>query len=207
MITLLGHYHEYDKLDIIIQNMNKDKIAFDGRIYSALIDAFEDTQLVIDIYNDAKHNLPASDPYASVLFPPELQTQEFDTFPKVINCAQLQQSACKTTILQELSEMDINNLDSIHDLILITDFNTPSKKAYSTVTSLLNSLHIFWFQGPRDGRVYVTRDAIIDYLTKASENKHVYGFKKLVIMRSKLIPLLLLLVPLPIAFEVVKGWF
>ena len=67
--------------------------------------------------------------------------------------------------------MDINNLDSIHDLILITgtlsdtliikDFNTPSKKAYSTVTSLLNSLHIFWFQGPRDGRVYVTRDAIM----------------------------------------------
>ena len=32
MITLLGHYHEYDKLDIIIQNMNKDKIAFDGRM-------------------------------------------------------------------------------------------------------------------------------------------------------------------------------
>lgn len=33
-----------------------------------------------------------------------------------------------------------------------------------------------------------------DYLTKADENKHVYGFKKLVIMRSKLIPLLFLLV-------------
>ena len=74
---------------------------------------------MIDIYNDAKHNvgangkidleLPASDPYASVLFPPELQTQEFDTFPKVINCAQLQQSACKTTILQELSEVVLNS--------------------------------------------------------------------------------------------------
>lgn len=33
-----------------------------------------------------------------------------------------------------------------------------------------------------------------DYLTKADENKHVYGLKKLVIMRSKLIPLLFLLV-------------
>ena len=33
-----------------------------------------------------------------------------------------------------------------------------------------------------------------DYLTKADENKHVYGFKKLVILRSKLIPLLFLLV-------------
>ena len=32
MITLLGHYHEYDKLDIIFQNMNKDMIAFDGRM-------------------------------------------------------------------------------------------------------------------------------------------------------------------------------
>lgn len=67
--------------------------------------------------------------------------------------------------------MNINNLDSIHDLILITgmtsdtliiiDYNTPSKKAYSTVTALLNSLNIFWFQGPRDGRVYVTRDALM----------------------------------------------
>ena len=56
-----------------------------------------------------------------------------------------------------------------------------------------------------------------DYLTKADENKHVYGFKKLVILRSKLIPLLFLLVlerrravtssPLPIAYEMLKGLF
>lgn len=32
MIHLLGHYHEYDKLDGVIQNMNKDKIPFDGRM-------------------------------------------------------------------------------------------------------------------------------------------------------------------------------
>lgn len=33
MITLLGHYREYDKLDLVIQNMNKDRIAFDGRMW------------------------------------------------------------------------------------------------------------------------------------------------------------------------------
>lgn len=32
MIHLLGHYHEYDKLDGVIQSMNKDKIPFDGRM-------------------------------------------------------------------------------------------------------------------------------------------------------------------------------
>lgn len=67
IINLLGYYHEYDRLDQIIQFMNKDKIPFDGRMwmmidwlicsYSALIDAFEDTQLVIDVYNDAKKNV------------------------------------------------------------------------------------------------------------------------------------------------------
>jgi hypothetical protein len=29
------------------------------------------------------------------------------------------------------------------------------------VTSLLNTLNIFWFQGSKDGRVYVTRDALM----------------------------------------------
>lgn len=33
MIHLLGHYHEYDKLDGLIQSMNKDKIPFDGRMW------------------------------------------------------------------------------------------------------------------------------------------------------------------------------
>ena len=37
MITLLGYYHEYDKLDIVIQNMNKDRIAFDGRMYEVIL--------------------------------------------------------------------------------------------------------------------------------------------------------------------------
>ena len=56
-----------------------------------------------------------------------------------------------------------------------------------------------------------------DYLTKVDENKRVWGFKKLVIARTKMIPLLLLLVlvsvsdvtprPLPIAYEMLKGWF
>lgn len=49
------------------------------------------------------------------------------------------------------------------------------------------------------------------------ENKRVWGFKKMVIARTKLIPLLLLLVsgisgvvmirPLPIAYEMLKGLF
>ena len=56
-----------------------------------------------------------------------------------------------------------------------------------------------------------------DYLTKVDENKRVWGFKKMVIVRTKLIPLLLLLVyvlpgvvmirPLPIAYEMLKGLF
>ena len=56
-----------------------------------------------------------------------------------------------------------------------------------------------------------------DYLTKVDENKRVWGFKKMVIARTKLIPLLLLLVyslpgvvmirPLPIAYEMLKGLF
>lgn len=29
------------------------------------------------------------------------------------------------------------------------------------MTSLLNTLNIFWFQGSKDGRVYVTRDALM----------------------------------------------
>ena len=36
MINLLGVYHEYDKLDQIIQYMNKDKIPFDGKMYQLL---------------------------------------------------------------------------------------------------------------------------------------------------------------------------
>ena len=193
MIKLLGHFHEYDKLDSLIQFMNKDKIPFDGRIYSALIDAFEDTQLVIDVYNDAKNNLPETDPYASLLFPQNTVSQEYQQFPKVIDCARLKQAACKTIILQELSSMNVSSLESVHDLIFITDYHTPNKKVYNTVTSVLNTLNIFWFQGPHDGRIYVTRDALIDYLTKVDENKHVWGFKKLVIARTKLIPILLLL--------------
>ena len=56
-----------------------------------------------------------------------------------------------------------------------------------------------------------------DYLTKVDENKRVWGFKKMVVARTKLIPLLLLLVsgisgvvmirPLPIAYEMLKGLF
>lgn len=90
-------------------------------------------------------------------------------------------------------KMNVSSLESVHDLIFITDYHTPNKKVYNTVTSVLNTLNIFWFQGPHDGRIYVTRDALIDYLTKVDENKHVWGFKKLVIARTKLIPILLLL--------------
>ena len=32
IINLLGYYHEYDRLDQIIQFMNKDKIPFDGKM-------------------------------------------------------------------------------------------------------------------------------------------------------------------------------
>ena len=123
--------------------------------------------------------------------------------------------------------MNANTVDSVHDLIFITDYFTPGKTNFKTVTNMLDKLHIFWFQGPKDGRVYVTRDAILwiygeavmdsDYLTKVDENKRVWGFKKLVIARTKMIPLLLLLVfvplsnviprPLPIAYEMLKGWF
>lgn len=194
------------------------------RSYSALIDAFEDTQLVIDVYNDAKMNvsdddvieakLPESDPYAAQLFPQESTTQQYQQFPKVIDCERLKQSACKSLVLQELSsvhedgggelQMNPNAVESVHDLIFITDYFTPGKTNFKTVTSMLDKLHIFWFQGPKDGRVYVTRDAILwrceekmmrsDYLTKVDENKRVWGFKKLVIARTKMIPLLLLLV-------------
>lgn len=189
-----------------------------------MIDAFEDTQLVIDVYNDAKMNvsdddaieakLPESDPYAAQLFPQESTTQQYQQFPKVIDCERLKQSACKSLVLQELSsvhedgggelQMNPNAVESVHDLIFITDYFTPGKTNFKTVTSMLDKLHIFWFQGPKDGRVYVTRDAILwrreekmmrsDYLTKVDENKRVWGFKKLVIARTKMIPLLLLLV-------------
>lgn len=83
--------------------------------YSALIDAFEDTQLVIDVYNDAKMNvsddagfdiqLPESDPYAAQLFPQESTTLQYQQFPKVIDCERLKQSACKSLVLQELSSV------------------------------------------------------------------------------------------------------
>ena len=80
-----------------------------------MIEAFEDTQLVIDVYNDAKNNvqfpllcdpqLPESDPYASLLFPQDSLSQQYQQFPKVIDCAKLKQAACKTIVLQELSSV------------------------------------------------------------------------------------------------------
>lgn len=33
MINFLQFYREFDKIDIVLQNMNKDKIVFDGRVY------------------------------------------------------------------------------------------------------------------------------------------------------------------------------
>ena len=33
--------------------------------------------------------------------------------------------------------------------------------SYDNVSSVLDSLHIFWFQGSKDGRIYVTRDALM----------------------------------------------
>ena len=32
MITFLQYYREFDKIDMVLQNMNKDKIVFDGRV-------------------------------------------------------------------------------------------------------------------------------------------------------------------------------
>ena len=100
--------------------------------------------------------------------------------------------------------MSTASLESVHDLIFITDFHSPAKKTYSTITSVLNSLNIFWFQGPRDGRIYVTRDALMwrsgamlmcsDYLTKIEENKRIWSRHKLVMTREQLIPFLLVLV-------------
>ena len=58
-------------------------------------------------------------------------------------------------------KMNVSSLESVHDLIFITDYHTPNKMVYNTVTSVLNTLNIFWFQGPHDGRIYVTRDALM----------------------------------------------
>lgn len=106
-------------------------------------------------------------------------------------------------ILQELSTMNIASLNTVHDLIFITDFNTPNHAVFNTVSSVLDSLNIFWFQGSKDGRIYVTRDALLylygecvmcsDYLTKVNENKYVWNFKRLIVSRSKFIPLLLVI--------------
>ena len=72
--------------------------------------------------------------------------------------------------------MDINHLDSIHDLILIIgmfsgsliiigDNNTPEEKStFEYVESTLNSLQLSWFRGSQDGRIYVTKDALM-YMT------------------------------------------
>lgn len=70
---------------------------------------------MIDVYNDAKNNvrfrmlcdpkLPESDPYASLLFPQDTLSQQYQQFPKVIDCAKLKQAACKTIVLQELSSV------------------------------------------------------------------------------------------------------
>lgn len=57
--------------------------------------------------------------------------------------------------------MNVNAVESIHDLIFITDYFTPNKTNFKAVTSILNTMNIFWFQGPKDGRVYVTRDALL----------------------------------------------
>ena len=113
-----------------------------------------------DLYYYDKQ-LPESDPYASLLFPEENLSQEYEQFPKIIDCMDLKQSACKSIIFQELSRMDISSINTIHDLIFITDFNKPSKPVFDAVSSVLDSLHIFWFQGVKDGRIYVTRDALM----------------------------------------------
>lgn len=73
----------------------------------------------------------------------------------------LKQSACKSVIFQELSTMNMTSLNTVHDLIFITDYNTPNKTVFNTVASVLDSLNIFWFQGVQDGRIYVTRDALL----------------------------------------------
>ena len=96
-----------------------------------------------------------------MLFPEETLSQEYEQFPKIIDCTNLKKSACKSIIYQELSSMDVSSLTSIHDLIFITDYHTPNKNVYKTVSSALDSLHIFWFQGSKDGRIYVTRDALM----------------------------------------------
>ena len=96
-----------------------------------------------------------------MLFPEETLSQEYEQFPKIIDCTNLKKSACKSIIYQELSSMDVSSLTSIHDLIFITDYHTPNKNIYKTVSSVLDSLHIFWFQGSKDGRIYVTRDALM----------------------------------------------
>ena len=141
-------------------------------------------------------------PY-SLLFPKENLSQEYEQFPKVIDCVNLKKSACKSVILQELSTMNIASLNTVHDLIFITDFNTPNHAVFNTVSAVLDSLNIFWFQGSKDGRIYVTRDALLylhgervmcsDYLTKVNENKYVWNFKRLIVSRSKFIPLLLVI--------------
>lgn len=105
--------------------------------------------------------LPESDPYASVLFPEETLSQEYEQFPKIIDCSNLKQSACKSIIFQELSSMDVSSLNTVHDLIFITDYKKQNKVVFNTVSSVLDSLNIFWFQGMKDGRIYVTRDALM----------------------------------------------
>ena len=92
-------------------------------------------------------------------------------------------------------------------LIIIGDNNTPEEKsAFEYVASTLNSLQLSWFRGSQDGRIYVTKDALMyltllysityhsDYLTQVNDKKHMTNFKKMIKMRSKLIPLLLVMV-------------
>lgn len=69
--------------------------------------------------------------------------------------------------------MDVNNLETIHDLILIIgmfsdslmtigDNQTPAEKsAFEYVANTLNSLQLSWFRGSQDGRIYVTKDALM----------------------------------------------
>ena len=113
-------------------------------------------------------------------------------------------------------------------LIIIGDNNTPEEKStFEYVASTLNSLQLSWFRGSQDGRIYVTKDALMynfvlykltlcsDYLTQVNDKKHMTNFKQMIKMRSKLIPLLLVMVyvftcsfnsrPIPIIYEILKG--
>ncbi|KAK8809527.1 hypothetical protein WA158_000470 [Blastocystis sp. Blastoise] len=168
LIKILGQNKEYDRISAVIDKMTDYKLEINSDIYAALLDAFENTNMALDVYKQAKKYISPNDPNLNKIFPQLCSSNSvtLPDFPEVYKYLGMNTSTVKASVLDKLNNILTSKEPYSRDLILIADYFSPNKRIYNTITTILNDMQISWFTGEKDGYIYIPRDSITDFVSK-----------------------------------------